>query len=149
MRINPEIQKVFQEAAEQYSAARDKLFQAKNQVYHEENSILCDMLYEMSKTNKPLTAAEISDKLDGVISKHEVAGQLMLICNPEVAKRTHPTHGAIREEKGEERVQKIEKTKTRRFAEVNEKGELVPGGKVFETKKTYNTYTRTPIEGIE
>lgn len=67
MKINPETKKALQEAAEQYCAARDNLLQAKNQVYHEENSILYDMLYEMSKTNKPLTAAEISDKLDGLL----------------------------------------------------------------------------------
>lgn len=141
MKISPEIREAQQEAAIRYTEARKKLQRIKNQIHDEENSILEGMFYELSKTDEPLTAAEISSKLDEAMSKHEVAGQLKLICNP-FCRTQHPTHSPVQREQYRGFVQKIEKTKTKRFAEIDDKGEIIPGGKVFETKKTYNTYIK-------
>lgn len=141
MKINPEVKKAHQEAAIRYTEARKKLQRIKNQIHDEENDILESMFYELSKTEEPLTAAEISAKLGETMSKHEVAGQLKLICNP-FCRCLHPTHNPVQREQYRGLVQKEEKVKIKRFAEIDDKGEIVPGGKVFETKKTYNTYIK-------
>lgn len=142
MKINPEIKKARQEMVEEYQELRRKLLQIKQAIHQEENEILEAMFYEMTNTDEPLTAAEISAKLGGAMSKHEVAGQLKLICNPWIRNEFQATHEVIENEKSKNRVRKEGRIRVKRFAEIDNNGEIIPNGEIFETVRKYNTYIK-------
>lgn len=127
---------------------RQKSREIKVQVRAEEEAILRDMTEMIAESGSFMTAAEISRAMGGVVSVHEVAGQLTWARNSaDSGRRPQPYFGPsgchMRHDTMTEvapRVEVEEREVTRRFAEVDETGAVIPGGRSFKQSERRNIY---------
>lgn len=110
----------------------------------EEEAILQTMC-NVVKSSPEMTAREISLAMGETMSVHEVAGQLC--CAAATSGRSYPrrihhmAHDTMNEVAPAIRVS--ERQITRCFAEVDESGKVVPGGRSFKQTESKNVYAIT------
>ncbi len=122
--------------------------QAREQLKAEENAILQTMLDTVRDAGAFMTASEIVAAIDGAMSVHEVAGQLTWARNSkDSGRKPQPyfgpsgqtmRHSAMSE--AAPAIQVEERRVTRHFAEVDESGKVIKGGRRFKQTETRNIY---------
>lgn len=122
--------------------ARQIRAEVRDTIKSEEEAILKTMC-DVVKASPEMTAREISRAMGETMSVHEVAGQLS--CAATISGRTWPrrihrmTHDTMNAVASDIRVS--ERQITRKFAEVDESGTVIPGGRAFQTTESKNVYT--------
>lgn len=108
----------------------------KGEMKAEEEEILQEMFAAVRTLEKSLkcrpTTAQIAAAMNGKMSRQEVVGQLLVAANQHyngVGRTWNAKHDTTQEQKG--KIQHFYKHVTRQFAEVDEQGNLVEGGKVI------------------
>ena len=97
-----------------------------------------------AKLGRYPTAAEITQAMGGDMSRHEVVGNLLVALEEHYNGFSYPrptkgaSHKAVERRKGQVAREYI--TITQRFAEVDEKGELVKGGVTIQKQKHTSSY---------
>ena len=145
------IQSTVNEARKLESKARSLRQQSRDlkaQLRTEEETILRDMVNMVADSGAFMTAAEISRAMGGVVSVHEVAGQLTWARNSaDSGRRPQPYFGPagchMRHDTMSDvapRVEVEEREVTRQFAEVDETGAVIPGGRSFKQTERRNIY---------
>ena len=124
--------------------------QLRLQIKAEEEAILQTMVDTMQTIGSFMTAREVVQAIGGTMSVHEVAGQLTWARNSRDSGRkrqpyfepatcgysmTHETMAAAAP-----LVEVEERKVTRCFAEVDEDGAIIPGGRKFKQTETRNIY---------
>lgn len=124
----------------------------KVQIKEEEEAILLNMVQTVESATVFMSAREIVDAIGGTMSVHEVAGQLTYARNSKDAQRKPlPYAGPHNFDKGFTMAHKtmrdaapaveVESRRvTRRFAEVDSTGKIIPGGKTFKQQELKNVY---------
>lgn len=133
---------------EQARRLRAQTREMKEQLAAEENEILCDMIAAVREAGAFMTAREIVQVIGGTMSVHEVAGQLTWARNSKDSERKpQPYFGPAGCRMRHEAVAtaapliEVEERKvTRCFAEVDESGKLIPGGRKFQQTESRNIY---------
>lgn len=123
----------------------------KAQIMAEEEAILTTMIETVQESGVFMTAREISQAIGGIMSVHEVAGQLTYARNstdshrkpqpyfdPAKGKGYKMRHTAMTE--AAQLVDVEERQVTRRFVEVDEAGHIIPGGKELRQTEIRNIY---------
>lgn len=124
MKINQEIRNAQKEAAHLYREAAEALAKANDAVMAEENAMIQRMFNQVFYSNEALSAKEIAAKLGGDMSWQEVSGQMVVANHP-----VHwPKHEPTREVRRRRAIKRDVRRKTRKFAEIDEHGNIVPGG---------------------
>lgn len=132
----------------QARALREQNQQIRLQVKAEEEAILRDMVQTVEESGDYLTASQIAAKLGGAMSVHEVAGQLTFARNSMDSGRKpqpyfgpshyHMTHDTMVD--AAPTVEVDSQRVTRHFAEVDESGKVIPGGRQFKQTEHRNVY---------
>lgn len=124
--------------------------QLRLQIKAEEEAILQTMVDTVQSIGSFMTAQEIVRAIGGTMSVHEVAGQLTWARNSRDSSRKRQpyfepascgysmAHKAMSE--AAPLVEVEERRVTRRFAEVDETGAIIPGGRQFKQTETRNIY---------
>lgn len=133
---------------DEVNARRAKYQDMRRKAMQEEEDILEEMFRTAENLLKVLgrepTANEIAIALDGTMSRQEVVGQLMVAAGEHCNGATYPKptknarHTATKRRKGKVSIDHI--ITTRKFAEVDDKGELVKGGLVIKKTTCRNGY---------
>lgn len=133
---------------EQARRLRQQVQQLREQVKIEENEILRDMIAAVQESGCFMTAREIVQVIDGTMSVHEVAGQLTWARNSKESGRKpqpyfgpagcHMKHAAMSDTAPLIEVE--ERRVTRHFAEVDEDGKVIAGGRKFKQTERRNIY---------
>lgn len=134
---------------EQARQLRDRNRQILMQCRAEEEAILTQMVEVVEGAGCFMTAREISVAMGGTMSVHEVAGQLTYARNSEDSGRKPqpyfgPRHYSMEHrtmQRVAPRVEVEERRVTRQFAEVDESGKVIPGGRTFKQTELRNIYT--------
>lgn len=140
MKINQEIRDAQKQAVRLYKEAERALARVNKQVREEENFVIQRMFNEVFYSDKPLSAKEISARLNGDMSWQEVSGQMVVAAHPQ--HQEIPTHQPTRDAKMREAIHREYRTKTRRFVETDEYGLPVPGGDVIIRRTTNVVYSK-------
>lgn len=129
---------------------RYKANQAREALKQEEETILQGMVDTVRDAGVFMTAREIVTAIGGTMSIHEVAGQLTYARNSRDSLRKpqpyfDPARNAYKMKheamsKAAPSVEVEERRVTRRFAEVDESGKPIPGGRSFKQTETRNIY---------
>lgn len=133
---------------EQARRLREQNRQLRDQIAAEEESILQTMLDTVQDTGCFMTARQIVTAIGGTMSVHEVAGQLTWARNSrDSGRKPQPYFGPVRHHMKHKAMSKAaplieveERKVTRCFAEVDEDGAIVPGGRKFKQTETCNIY---------
>ena len=122
--------------------ARQIRAEVRDTIKSEEEAILKTMC-DVVKASPEMTAREISRAMGETMSVHEVAGQLCCAA----ATSGHPRYRGIRSMAHDTMnavasdIRVSERQITRKFAEVDESGAVIPGGRTFRTTESKNVYT--------
>lgn len=141
MKINPEIRTMMVEAAIQLKKAQQFYQQAEKMKNEAEDEILMRMFNKIFSSNEPLSAKEISARLNGDMSWQEVSGQLILASNPMYQNCT-PKHDPTKQAQNRKAVKRSIRSKTKRFMEVDENGMIKPYGDVVIRQTTNVVYSK-------
>ena len=136
------------ELERQARALRDRNREIAEQARREEESILQTLVDIVESAGVFMTAREISTAMEGVMSVHEVAGQLTYARNSTDSGRKPqpyfgPRHYSMEHramQKAAPAVEVEERRVTRQFAEVDESGKVIPGGRQFKQTEVRNIY---------
>lgn len=117
-------------------------------VKDEEEAILKDMVTAVQEAGCFMTAREIVTAIGGTMSVHEVAGQLTWGRNSkDSGRKPQPYFGPRNFRMQHEavaaaapRIEVEERRVTRRFAEVDEDGKVIEGGRTFKQTEARNIY---------
>lgn len=122
--------------------------QLRLQIKAEEETILQTMVETVQDIGAFMTAREIVRAIGGTMSVHEVAGQLTWARNSrDSGRKPQPyfepcrhnmTHKAMAQ--AAPLVEVEERKVTRCFAEVDEDGAIIPGGRTFKQTESRNIY---------
>lgn len=140
MKINPEIRDVMTQAADQLREALEFCQRAKNMKLEAENEIIMRMFNEIFSSDKPLSAKEISARLNGDMSWQEVSGQMVVTTHP--WDNRYPKHGPASRVKSERAISRTYRTTTKVFAELDENGNIKKGGDTVIKTKTNVVYEK-------
>lgn len=130
-------------------ARRRKVYQAMRKQFRvEEEAVLNAMFDKVEELTEKLgrfpTAAEITQAMGGAISRHEVVGNLTVALDEHVNGSTYPNTTkkartqAVQSRKGAMKAEY--KEVTHHFAEVDESGKVIEGGRAISVTEAVKTY---------